>query len=98
MQAIVNAFYKTQKWLEKATPDDIAKVVPEEYYLGDRALYMAALTASKPMYSVTGIIPPEGMKTALDMLVQFDAEMRDAKVDLSKTFNDSFVKKAAASM
>ena len=50
------------------------------------------------MYSVTGIIPPEGMKNALDMLVQFDPEMKDAKVDLSKTFNDTFVKKAAASM
>jgi NitT/TauT family transport system substrate-binding protein len=50
------------------------------------------------MYSVTGIIPPEGMKNALDMLTQFDPEMKDAKVDLSKTFNDTFVKKAAASM
>jgi NitT/TauT family transport system substrate-binding protein len=98
VQAIVNAFYKTQKWLEKATPEDVAKNVPEEYYLGDKALYLAAVAASKPMYSVTGIIPPEGMKNALDMLVQFDAEMKDAKVDLSKTFNDSFVKKAAASM
>jgi NitT/TauT family transport system substrate-binding protein len=98
VQAIVNAFYKTQKWLEKATPEDIARNVPEEYYLGDKALYLAAVAASKPMYSVTGIIPPEGMKNALDMLTQFDAEMKDARVDLSKTFNDAFVKKAAASM
>ena len=85
-------------WRRRRRPEDIAKAVPEEYYLGDRALYMAALTASKPMYSITGIIPPEGMKNALDMLVQFDPEMRGAKVDLSKTFNDTFVKKAAASM
>ena len=98
VQAIVNAFYKTQKWLEKASPDDIAKNVPEEFYLGDRPLYLAAVAASKPMYSVTGIIPPEGMKNALDMLTQFDPEMKDAKIDLSKTFNDTFVKKAAASM
>jgi NitT/TauT family transport system substrate-binding protein len=98
VQRIVNAFYKTQKWLERATPEDVAKTVPEEYYLGDKALYLAAVAASKPMYSVTGIIPPEGMKNALDMLVQFDAEMKNAKVDLSKTFNDSFAKKAAAQM
>jgi len=98
VQAVVNAFYKTQKWLEKASPDDIAKNVPEEFYLGDRPLYLAAVAASKPMYSVTGIIPPEGMKNALDMLTQFDPEMKDAKIDLSKTFNDTFVKKAAASM
>ncbi|MDB5628350.1 MAG: transporter periplasmic binding protein [Tardiphaga sp.] len=94
-QAIVNAFYKTTKWLEKATPDDIAKVVPEEYWLGDRALYLAAVTASKPMYSTTGVIPPEGMTNALGMLTEFDPELKDAKVDLAKTFDDRFVRKAA---
>ena len=94
-QALVNAFYKTTKWLEKATPDDIAKVVPEEYWLGDRSLYLAAVTASKPMYSTTGIIPPAGMTNAYQMLVQFDPELKDAKVNLAKTFDDRFVKKAA---
>lgn len=94
-QHIVNAFYKTLKWLEKATPDDIAKTVPEEYYLGDKALYIAAVKASAPMYSKTGIIPASGMKNALDMLQQFDADLKSAKVDLTKTFDDRFVKKAA---
>ena len=35
VEALVNAFYKTLKWLEKATPDAIAATVPEEYFLGD---------------------------------------------------------------
>lgn len=96
VQRIVNAFYKTTLWLAKATPEDIAKVVPEEYYLGDKALYLAALKASAPMYSKTGIIPPEGMKNAQDMLQQFDPELKDAKIDLAKTFDDRFVTKAAA--
>ncbi len=30
------------------------------------------------------------------MLIAFDPELRDAKVDLAKTFDDRFVKKAAA--
>lgn len=97
-QRIVNAFYKTLKWLQTATPEDVAKAVPEEYHLGDRSLYMAAFQASKPMYSTTGIIPEAGMKNALDMLVRFDDEMKDAKIDLKRTFDDRFVKKAAASM
>src|SRR5262249_55125640 len=62
MQALVNAFYKTLKWLEKATPEDITATVPEEYWLGDKALYVAAVKASKPAYSITGIIPGAGMK------------------------------------
>lgn len=96
VQRIVNAFYKTLKWLEKATPEDVAKTVPEEYHLGDRSLYMAAFKASRPMYSTTGLIPDAGMRNALDMLVKFDKEMKDAKVDLKKTFDDRFIKKAAS--
>lgn len=93
-QHIVNAFYKSLVWLRTATPEDIAKVVPEEYYLGDRALYLASVKASAPMYSRNGVIPPAGMANALDMLLRFDPELKDAKVDLSKTFDGSFVAKA----
>lgn len=94
-QRLVDAFYRTTKWLAQASPEDVAKVVPEEYYLGDRALYLSALKASAPMYSKTGIIPPEGQKNALDMLLQFDPELANAKIDLKRTFDDRFVKKAA---
>jgi NitT/TauT family transport system substrate-binding protein len=94
-QALVNAFYKTLKWLESATPEQVTATVPEEYWLGDRALYTAAVKASKPVYSLTGIIPAAGMKSASDMLVAFDDELRNAKLDLAKTFDDRFVKKAA---
>jgi NitT/TauT family transport system substrate-binding protein len=94
-QALVTAFYKALKWLEKATPEQIAATVPEEYYLGDKALYLAAVKANKPTISLTGMIPAAGMKSAHDMLAQFDEELRKANVDLRKTFVDRFVKKAA---
>jgi NitT/TauT family transport system substrate-binding protein len=95
VQALVNAFYKTLKWLEKATPEDIAATVPEDYFLGDRALYLAAVKANKPVYSLTGVIPAAGMRSAADMLLAFDPELRDAKVDLATTFDGRFVSKAA---
>jgi NitT/TauT family transport system substrate-binding protein len=94
-QALVNAFYKTLKWLEKATPEQIAATVPEDYYLGDKPLYIAAVKANKPVYSLTGLISQAGMKSAADMLLAFDDELRGANVDLAKTFDDRFVKKAA---
>jgi NitT/TauT family transport system substrate-binding protein len=96
VQALVNAFYKTLKWLEKATPEDIAATVPEDYYLGDRALYLAAVKANKPVYSLTGVIPAAGMRSAADMLLAFDPELKDAKIDLATTFDGRFVTKAAA--
>jgi NitT/TauT family transport system substrate-binding protein len=95
VQALVNALYKTLKWLEKATPEQITATVPEEYFLGDKALYLAAVKANKPVYSLTGFIPAAGIKSAADMLLAFDQELKDAKVDFAKTFDDRFVKKAA---
>jgi NitT/TauT family transport system substrate-binding protein len=96
VQALVTAFYKTLKWLEKATVEQIAATVPEDYFLGDKALYLAAAKANKPAYSITGIIPAAGMQSAADMLLAFDDELKSAKLDLAKTFDDRFVKKAAA--
>jgi sulfonate transport system substrate-binding protein len=96
VQALVNAFYKTLKWINAATPEQIAATVPEEYFLGDRELYLAAVKANKPVYSITGIIPPDGMKSAADMLLAFDEELKGAKLDLAKTFDARFVKRAAA--
>jgi NitT/TauT family transport system substrate-binding protein len=96
VQALVSALYKTLKWLAQATPEQIAATVPEDYYLGDKPLYIAAVKANKQAYSVTGVIPEAGMKSAADMLLAFDDELRGAKIDLAKTFDDRFVRAAAA--
>lgn len=93
-QALTDAFMMALKWLQKATPAEVAAIVPEQYLLGDKALYELAVEKSKPSYSVTGIIDPAAMRSAADMLVKFDPELKDAKVDLSKTFEPRFAKKA----
>ena len=95
VQAATNALYKALQWIAKATPEEIAATVPEEYLLGDKALYILAVKNSKPTYSLTGIIPAAGMKSANDMLVKYDEELKGSTVDLSKTFDDRFAKKAA---
>jgi NitT/TauT family transport system substrate-binding protein len=94
-QRLVNAFVKTLKWLETATPEDVANTVPEEYYLGDKPLYLKAVQNSLESYSRNGIVPMVGMQSVLDMLRQLDPELKDAKVDLAATFNDRFVRQAA---
>ena len=93
-QALVNAFMKSLKWLQTAKPQDVADTVPPEYHLGDKALYLKAVQNSLESYSRTGIVPPEGMASVMDMLKQLDPELKDAKVDLAATFDDRFVKKA----
>jgi NitT/TauT family transport system substrate-binding protein len=95
-QHLVNALYKGLQWLKTASVDDIVKTMPEEYYLGDRALYERAVKASIEMYSKTGIITEKGMQNAYQLLAQFDPELKGVKVDLARTFDDRFVRKAAA--
>jgi len=95
VQALVSAFYKTLKWLEKATPAEIAATMSEEYFLGDKTLYIAAVAANKPAYSRTGVIPAAGMQSAADMLLAFDEDLKHAKIELAKTFDDRFVRNAA---
>jgi NitT/TauT family transport system substrate-binding protein len=94
IQALVTAFYKTLKWIATATTDEIVNSIPNDYFLGDRAIYVKALKANLLVYSKTGSITRQGMNSALNMLATFDPELKDAKIDLAKTFDDRFVKKA----
>ncbi len=94
-QALTNALFKALKWIETASPEEVAAAVPEEYLLGDKALYMLAVKNSKPTYSQNGIVSAAGMKSTNDMLTKFDDEMKGTNVDLTKTFDDRFAKKAA---
>jgi NitT/TauT family transport system substrate-binding protein len=95
-QRLVNAFVKSLKWLQTAKPEDVADTVPPEYHLGDKALYIKAVQNSLESYSRTGIVPPDGMTSVMDMLKQLDPELKDAKIDLAATFDDRFVKKASS--
>ena len=94
MQGIVNAFYKTLRWIATATTDEIVDTVPNEYFLGDRAVYVKALKANLLVYSRTGIITSQGMNSALNMMASFDPDLKDKKIDLQKTFDDRFINRA----
>jgi NitT/TauT family transport system substrate-binding protein len=98
VQALVNAFYKTLKWIDKASPEQIADNVPQEYWLGDKALYIEAVRNNLQVYSRDGIVSPDSQKRSLDFLKQFDKEIASATIDTAKTWDDRFVRKAAATV
>jgi NitT/TauT family transport system substrate-binding protein len=95
-QALANAMVRALKWIQKASPDDIAKVVPEGFQLGDRALYMAAFLNMREAISPDGMIPEAGPATALRALQAYEPELAGKKIDLSKTFTNELVKRANA--
>jgi NitT/TauT family transport system substrate-binding protein len=94
IQGLVTAFYKTLKWIATATTDEIVNNIPDDYFLGDRAIYLKALRSNLLVYSKTGLVTRQGMNSALKMLATFDPELKGAKIDLLKTFDDRFVKRA----
>jgi NitT/TauT family transport system substrate-binding protein len=98
VQALVNAFYKTLLWIEKATPEQIADNVPKEYWLGDKALYMTAVKANLQVYSRDGIVSAGSQKRSLDFLRQFDKEIAAANIDTAKTWDGRFVAKASTTI
>ena len=94
VQALVNAFYRSLRWLAQATPKAVVDLVPASYHLGDRALYTRAVAASLESYSRTGLVPMEGREAARKLLSLSDPQIAAAKIDLAATFEDRFVREA----
>jgi NitT/TauT family transport system substrate-binding protein len=93
-QRTVNAFMKALKWISTASPEDVAGVVPEEYLLGNRDLYMQAFKNSKEMYSPDGMVTKEGYNSMMGVLKTLDPELANADVPFDKTFDPTFAKAA----
>ena len=94
IQALVNAFVRGLAFIQNHSPEDIAAIVPQDYALGDKPLYIQAIKNSLPMYSPDGRFSNEGAETAYRVLKAFDPDVRNAKIDLAATYTDRFVEKA----
>ncbi len=94
VQALTHAVVHALKWLQTAGPSDLMKVIPESYFLGDRALYLTSFIKVREAMATDGRFPEEGAKTALNALSSFDQTFNVGKIDLSKTFTNEFAQKA----
>ena len=83
VQSLTNAFVRGLKWIASHPAEDIAKVMPAEYALGNMDLFVRSIRSSIPMYSPDGRLSRESAETALKVLREFDASVRDAKIDLA---------------
>jgi NitT/TauT family transport system substrate-binding protein len=93
-QALTNAILATLKWIHSHTAEEIMAKMPENLVGPDKALYLAALKNTIPMYSTTGRMDPKGAQAVLDVFSQSSPEVKNAKIDLSKTYTNKFVEAA----
>lgn len=96
VQRTVTAFVRTLKFLQANSAGAVADKMPEDYYVGDKPLYLTALGASMNMFNPTGVMPSDGPATVLKVLAAFNKDLDPNKIDLKKTYTDEFVQSALA--
>jgi len=94
VQAMTNAIVATLKWIHSHTAEEIADKMPPELVGKDKATYVAALKNTIPMYSDDGKMDPKGAQAVLEVFSQSSAEVKNAHIDVSKTFTNAFAEKA----
>jgi NitT/TauT family transport system substrate-binding protein len=94
VQALANAMVRALKWLQKATPAQVAAAVPEAYLLGDRAVYMEALAKVRGAYSPDGLVPDEAAANMLRVLAAESPEVSAANIRLAQTYTNEFARRA----
>lgn len=94
VQALTSAMLKALHWLQSASPDDVAAVVPESYLAGDPTLYKTAFKNIRPAISPDGLFSPAAAKTALRALTTFNPAIQPEQIDLSSTWTNQFVTEA----
>ncbi len=93
-QALTNAIVNTLKWIHAHSPEDIMAKMPAELVGKDKALYLAALKNTIPMYSETGLMDPKGAAAVLAVFSESSPEVAKANIDVSKTYINKFVEQA----
>jgi NitT/TauT family transport system substrate-binding protein len=94
-QALTQAILATLKWVHAHTAEEIMAKMPEDLVGPDKALYLAALKNTLPMYSTTGRMDPKGAEAVLNVFAQSSPDVAKAKIDLAKTYTNRFVEQAA---
>ncbi len=93
-QAMTVAIVNTLKWIHSNSPEAIMAKMPDELVGADKALYLAALKNTIPMFSTTGRMDPKGAQAVLTVFSQSSPEVAKANIDLSKTYTNAFVEQA----
>jgi len=91
VQALTNAIVSTLSWIHSHSPEEIMAKMPEETVGKDKALYLAALKNTIPMYSETGKMDPKGADAVLAVFSEGSPEVAKANIDVSKTFTNKYV-------
>lgn len=93
-QALTYGVVHALKWLQTAGPGDLSKTVPDHFFQGDRALYLASFMKLRESISPDGLMPAEAAQTTLRSLLGLNPAMRTEGVVLGRSFTNEFARRA----
>lgn len=93
-QALTHALVHALKWLQTAGPGDLIKAVPEHFFQGDRALYLASLIKGRESMSPDGMMPTDAPLTALRSVLGLNPSARVDGALLGRSFTNEFARRA----
>lgn len=93
-QALANAIVRADKFIHSHSPEEIVKVMPESYLLGEPEVYLAAVTNSIEGLSPDGLVPEDGPQTALNALDAFVPDFPTDKIELDRVWTNDFALRA----
>ncbi|HMN56226.1 MAG: ABC transporter substrate-binding protein [Burkholderiales bacterium] len=88
---LAHAFAKTMQYLHTHSAEEIADKMPRDYYGNDKAMYVAAIKSSLPMFTTDGRMPEGGPETVLKVLSTFKPQVKAKNIDLSKTYTNAYL-------
>jgi len=89
---VARAIARTLRWMQAHTAAEISAKTPPSFRGGDDALYTEALASAMPMFSPDGRIPADGAAAVHRLLSASMEKVRNANVDLSKTYTNEFIR------
>ena len=82
---------KSLRYIGSHSAEDLAKLLPDDFFLGHRAYYVAALSAGKSMFTADGAMPLDGPETVLKVMNIAARAMQGRPIELSRTFTNEFI-------
>jgi NitT/TauT family transport system substrate-binding protein len=88
---LARAIKRTLEWIHAHSPQDIADRTPAGFRGEDQALYADAVKNTMSMFSPDGVMTADGAEAVRRLLAESTDKVRNAKIDLSKTYTNEFV-------
>lgn len=96
-EKIARAQQLALRFIADHSAEEIVAALPDSYVSGDRATYARAVENARAIFTTDGHFTPADLETPLKVLREFNKDVANTNIDLSKTYTNTFVERAAAS-